>query len=103
MTAPSPVTIPTTEPCPEWCQEAAGHPFVDETGTGEFVRWHRAWFGEVEVTQLEDIVVDGEGVGTSTDGPRVCIRDHNGQVVDLIPGDLDRIMPQLRRALSLLA
>lgn len=33
-------TIQTTAPCPTWCQEPVGHPFVDEYDIGA-ERWHR--------------------------------------------------------------
>lgn len=101
MTTRATVTIPTTEPCPPWCQEPAGHPYVQDLGQVE--RWHRASFGEVEVSQLDVFAIDAEGVRISTVGAEVSIRDRNRQVVDLLPSELAALLPDLRRALSLLA
>ncbi|MCU1614697.1 MAG: hypothetical protein JWO98_2237 [Frankiales bacterium] len=98
MIADSIFVMTATEPCPSWCQEPAGHAYVENLG--EVQRWHRAWIGKVELTQLDCLDVDDDGVQLVTDGVRICVRDDVGGQVDLTPEQLGALLPDLDRIVT---
>lgn len=73
--------IPTTNPCPGWCELESGHGYDNELAEPD--RTHRRSISEmVTVEQLEFLVMSADGIETRYTPPRAFVLTSSGEELD---------------------